>query len=141
MNHEKEETIFDKILRREIPANVVYEDNQTFAFLDINPVNPGHVLVIPKNPSRNILDIDEKNWLALMGTVRKLARAVKEAMGADGINIDINNEPAAGQIIFYTHIHIVPRFAGDAHIIRPHKNYAEGEANKVAEKIKSRLAS
>jgi histidine triad (HIT) family protein len=134
-----EDTIFAKIIRREIPAEIVYEDEDTLAFLDINPVNPGHVLVIPKVITRNVLDIDEASWLAVMRTVRKISRIVKEAMSADGINIDINNEEAAGQIVFHTHVHIVPRFKGDMHIARPHKTYAPGEAAAVAEKIRERI--
>ncbi len=133
------DTIFAKIIRKEIPADIVYEDENTLAFLDINPVNPGHVLVIPKKWARNVLDIDEESWLSLMKTVRTLAKAVKEATHADGINIDINNEEAAGQVVFHTHVHIVPRFKGDAHVVRPHKAYAPGQAAEVAEKIRSQL--
>jgi histidine triad (HIT) family protein len=135
-----EDTIFSKIIRREIPADIVYEDEDTLAFLDINPVNPGHVLVVPKAPARNVFDIDEENWLALMRTVRKISRAVKDATHADGINIDINNEAAAGQIVFHSHVHIVPRFEGDHHVTRPHTTYAPGEAEAVAEKIRTELA-
>jgi histidine triad (HIT) family protein len=137
----QEDTIFAKIIRREIPADIVYEDADTLAFLDINPVHPGHTLVVPKKATRNILDIDEESWLALMRTVRKLALAVKAATNADGINIDINNEAAAGQIVFHTHVHIIPRFAGDAHPTRPHTSYAEGEAARVAESIRAHLPS
>jgi histidine triad (HIT) family protein len=136
---EASDTIFAKIIRREIPADIVYEDEDTLAFLDINPVNPGHTLVIPKKWARNVLDIDEKSWLSLMKTVRTLAKAIKEATDADGINIDINNEEAAGQIIFHTHVHIIPRFKGDSHVTRPHKEYAPGEATTVAEEIRARL--
>ena len=137
---EASDTIFAKIIRREIPADIVYEDDETIAFLDINPVNHGHTLVVPKKWTRNVLDIDEKSWLSLMKTVRMLARAIKEATGADGINIDINNEEAAGQIVFHTHVHILPRFKGDhKHAPRPHHPYAPGEAALVAEKIRARI--
>lgn len=134
-----EDTIFTKIIRREIPAEILYEDDETLAFLDINPVNPGHTLVIPKKPARNIFDIDEADWIAVMRTVHKLARVIREATGADGINIDVNNEPEAGQDVFHSHVHIVPRFAGDMHIMRPHKKYAPGEAEAVAKKIRANL--
>jgi histidine triad (HIT) family protein len=133
------DTIFAKIVRKEIPADIVYEDENTLAFLDINPVNPGHTLVIPKKWARNVLDIDEESWISLMKTVRMLARAVKEATNAEGINIDINNEEAAGQVVFHTHVHIVPRFKGDMRAARPHKEYAPGEAAKVADKIRAVL--
>jgi histidine triad (HIT) family protein len=107
------DTIFDKILRKEIPAEIVYDDPTTLAFLDITPVNPGHVLVIPKTPSRNIFDITPESFASTMEVVRKLAQAVINATHADGVNIVMNNEPAAGQVVFYAHIHIIPRINAD----------------------------
>jgi histidine triad (HIT) family protein len=134
-----EDAIFAKIIRREIPAHIIFEDEKTLAFLDISPVNQGHVLVIPKEPARNILDIDPANWAALMETVRRLAKIVKEVTGADGINIDMNNEAAAGQIVFWAHVHIVPRFVGDMHVTRQHTTYGDGEAEAMAERLRAAL--
>ncbi|HYF29358.1 MAG TPA: HIT family protein, partial [Candidatus Paceibacterota bacterium] len=127
-----ERTIFEKIVAREIPANIVYEDEETLAFLDIAPNNPGHTLVIPKAHSRNLLDISEESWLAVMRAVRKLAPIIKEAVGADGINLAMNNEPAAGQIVFHTHVHIIPRHEGDGFTHFPAGEYGEGEASAIA---------
>lgn len=135
-----EETIFSKIITREIPANIVYEDDETLAFLDIAPNNPGHTLVIPKAYSRNLLDISESSWLAVMATVRKLAPIIKEAVGADGINIAMNNEPAAGQVVFHAHVHIIPRHTGDGFKTFPPGEYEPGEEIEVAEKIRTALA-
>lgn len=134
-----EDTVFAKIIRREIPATIVYEDDDTLAFLDIAPNNPGHTLVIPKNYARNVFDIAEKDWLAVMRTVHKLSPAVREAMGADGVNIIMNNEPAAGQVVFHAHAHIIPRHPEDEFKLWPKKEYKEGEQEAVAEKIRAKL--
>ena len=110
--------IFAKILRGEIPCVRVYEDDQTLAFMDVMPQAPGHVLVIPKTPSRNLLDADPKVLAALMPVVQKIANAVQQAFDADGITISQFNEPAAGQTVFHLHFHIIPRHEGAA--LKPH---------------------
>ena len=135
-----EDTVFDKIIKREIPAEIVYEDADTIAFLDIAPTNPGHTLVVPKQASRNIFDISEEDWLAVMKVVRKIAHAVKGAVDAEGVNITMNNEPAAGQEVFHSHIHIIPRFSTDGFGLWPKKEYKEGEKQEIAEKIRTELA-
>lgn len=134
-----ERTIFEKIIAREIPANIIYEDEETLAFLDIAPNNPGHTLVIPKQHSRNLLDISEDSWLAVMRTARTLAPVIKAAVDADGINIAMNNEAAAGQVVFHTHVHIIPRHEGDGFKHFPQGSYEQGEAEVLAEKIRSAL--
>ena len=133
------ENIFAKIIKGEIPAHKVYEDDKTLAFMDIMPRTEGHTLVIPKAASRNMLDIDEDDLCALMKTVRKVARAVKKAYGADGVLIQQFNEPAAGQVIFHTHVHILPRFEGVP--LKPHTGeMADNDALAAsAEKIKDAL--
>ncbi|MEK7099877.1 MAG: HIT family protein [Patescibacteria group bacterium] len=136
-----EPTIFEKIIAREIPAEIVYEDEDTLAFLDIAPNNPGHTLVIPKVHSRNIFDVSERSWHAMMETVRILAPAIQKAVNAEGINIAMNNESAAGQIVFHTHVHLIPRHTGDGFTHFPQGEYAEGEASVVATKIKDALAN
>lgn len=105
--------IFDKIIAGEIPSEKIYEDEHTYAFLDINPNNPGHTLVVPKVHSKNILDITKEDWVHLMKTVQMLAPVVKEAMGAEGVNVYMNNEPTAFQEVMHTHVHIIPRFRDD----------------------------
>lgn len=134
-----EETIFSKIIRRELPADIVYEDDYVIAFLDINPINPGGTLVVPKKWSRNILDIDAETWGKVMEVVRVLAPAVKEAMHAKGLNIVMNNEPMGNQIIFHSHVHIIPRHENDGGIDNPGIPYPEGEKAKTAEKIRAVL--
>ncbi|MCK4386623.1 MAG: HIT family protein [Candidatus Pacebacteria bacterium] len=132
----KNDCLFCKIVAGEIPANKVYEDKNFLAFLDVNPVNQGHTLIIPKKHSRNILEIDDETFKEMMPIVKKLSEKIKTALNADGINIIINNEPAAGQIIFHTHIHIIPRFANDGLRHWPGGKYTEGEAEIIAKKIK-----
>lgn len=136
-----EETIFSKIIRREIPADIVYEDEHTLAFLDIKPVTPGHTLVIPKKQFRNIFDIDDETLFLVMQTVRKIAPAVRDAVGAQGMNVNSNHEAAGGQIVFHYHVHLVPRFSNDGLVMWPHKTYAPGEAEATAEKIRSKITT
>ena len=113
-----DQNIFAKILRGEMPAHTVYEDDRTFAMMDIMPRTDGHVLVLPKAPSRNILDVDPSDMAAVMTTVQKIARAAVAAFNADGITIQQFSEPAGGQVVFHTHVHVLPRHDGVA--LRPH---------------------
>lgn len=102
--------LFCKIVAGEIPASKVYEDEQILAFLDISQATPGHTLVIPKEHYRNIFDLDPQVAQALFGQVPGLARRLKQALGAKGINVINNSEKVAGQTVFHTHIHLLPRF-------------------------------
>jgi histidine triad (HIT) family protein len=104
--------IFAKILRSELPAYKVYEDEHTLAFLDIMPRAPGHALVIPKTPARNILDVDAAVLGHVMATAQKVARAAMTAFHADGISIQQFSEQAGGQVVFHLHVHIIPRREG-----------------------------
>ncbi len=115
--------IFAKILRGEIPAHQVYSDGDTIAFMDVMPQGIGHTLVLPKAPSRNLLDADPAAIGPLMRTVQRIARAVKRAFEADGVTIIQFNEPAAGQTVFHLHFHVIPRFDGTP--LRPHTGEME----------------
>jgi histidine triad (HIT) family protein len=134
------ETIFDKIFCREAPANIVYEDEHTLAFLDITPNTPGHTLVIPKKHFKNIFDIDAETLAAVMETVRKVAPVVRDAVGAKGVHINSNHEAAAGQVVFHLHFHIIPRHDRSEFEFWPKVDYAPGEADVLAEKIRERIA-
>lgn len=106
--------IFCKIIAGDIPASKVYEDDQVLAFLDLTQVTEGHTLVIPKTHARNLLDMDAEAAASLFARVPDIARRLKDQLGADGINMVNNNEEAAGQTVFHTHIHLLPRYgAGD----------------------------
>jgi len=132
--------IFLKIIAGEIPATKIYEDEHTVAFLDINPNNKGHALVIPRTKYRNIYDADSTALSCMMVTAQKVARAQKEALGADGVNIVMNNEAPAGQEVFHAHIHVIPRFTDDGIFAHSkHTAYAEGEMQTIADKIKEVL--
>ena len=104
--------IFAKILRGELPAYKVHEDDKTFAFLDIMPRAPGHTLVIPKAPARNILDIDAGDLSELIKRVQTIGRAAVKAFAADGLTVQQFNEPAGGQVVFHLHFHVLPRSEG-----------------------------
>ena len=106
--------IFAKILRGELPCYKVYEDDKTLAFLDIMPRAPGHVLVLPKAPVRNILDIAPDDLAHVIKVAQKIAKVSVEAFGADGITIQQFNESAGGQVVFHLHVHVIPRKNGVA---------------------------
>ncbi len=110
--------IFAKILRGEIPCHKIYEDEHTLAFMDVMPQVDGHCLVIPKHPSRNLLDADPTTLAHLMTTVQKVATAAKKAFNADGIQIRQYNEEAGGQTVFHLHVHILPMRLGVP--LKPH---------------------
>jgi len=132
--------VFAKILRGELPAHRLYEDDDTFALMDIMPRGDGHCLVIPKKPSRNILDVEADSLAAVMRTTQKLSRAVVKAFSADGVTVQQFNETAGGQVVFHLHVHVIPRFEGVS--LKPHTGQMEKPdvlaAN--AEKIRTALA-
>jgi len=104
--------IFAKILRGELPSYKVYEDERAFAFLDIMPRAPGHTLVLPKAPARNLLDVDPADLAHVMQVAQKIARAQLKVFNADGITLQQFNESAGGQVVFHLHVHVIPRHAG-----------------------------
>src|SRR3954468_9160539 len=104
--------IFAKILRGEFPCHKIYEDDQALAFLDIMPRAPGHSLVLPKAPARNLLDVDPSDLAHVMTVAQKIARAAIKVFGADGITVQQFNESAGGQVVFHLHVHVIPREAG-----------------------------
>jgi histidine triad (HIT) family protein len=135
------DNIFAKILRGEIPSHRVYEDDAVVAFMDVMPQGQGHTLVVPKAPSRNLLDADPAVLGGLFTVVQKIARAVKKAFEADGVVVMQFNEAASGQSVYHLHVHVIPRFEGVP--LKPHT----GEMEKPdvlaanAEKIKGALGS
>ena len=106
--------IFAKILRGELPCHKVYEDDRALAFLDIMPRAPGHVLVLPKAPARNLLDVEPADLAHVMQVAQKIAKASMKVFGADGITIQQFNESAGGQVVFHLHVHVIPRHEGAA---------------------------
>ena len=134
--------IFCKIVSGEIPSVKVYEDDRVFAFMDINPINDGHVLVIPKAHAATIDEIAEVDFLAVMSATHKLAAAVKEALNPEGINLLQLNGKAANQVVPHLHVHIVPRWFGDGVTVSQWDMVA-GDMTRiegVAEKIEREIA-
>jgi histidine triad (HIT) family protein len=133
--------IFAKILRGEIPSHKVYEDPEALVIMDAMPQSPGHTLIIPKAPSRNLLDADPEMLARLAPLVQKIMRAVKEAFAADGVTLVQFNEPASGQTVFHLHFHVIPRIEGTP--LKPHTGAMEDSdvlaAN--AEKVRKVLAA
>jgi histidine triad (HIT) family protein len=107
------DNIFAKILRGELPCHKLYEDEATFAFMDIMPRADGHCLVIPKTPCRNLLDASAEQLAAVMVTTQKISRAVMAAFGAGGVTVQQFNEAVGGQEVFHLHFHVLPRHEGD----------------------------
>jgi histidine triad (HIT) family protein len=118
--------VFAKILRGEIPCHKVYEDERALAFLDIMPRAPGHTLVIPKAPARNILDIAPDDLAHVMKVAQKVARAGIKAFEADGITVQQFSEPAGGQVVFHLHVHVMPRTNGI--VLKPPASFKEDSA-------------
>lgn len=106
------DNVFAKILRGEIPSHRIYEDADTIAIMDVMPQCDGHALVIPRAASRNVLDIDDRDLAAAIKVAKRIARAAMTAFAADGVSLMQFNESAAGQTVFHTHIHVLPRKAG-----------------------------
>lgn len=137
-----EKTVFQKIIDRELPADIVYEDDETLAFLDIAPNTPGHTLVIPKKPFVNIFDVDDATLEAVMRTVRKVAPAVRSAANAKSVHINSNHGEEAGQEVPHLHFHIIPRISREEFSFWPHQGYGNADEKKTtAERIRSALQS
>ena len=134
--------IFEKIVNREIPATIVYEDADTLAFMDIDPIIKGHTLVIPKTCYDPVTETPDEVLSKLMSVCKRIAAAQVRALGADGVNIIQNNGAAAGQVVPHIHFHVIPRFEGDGHHWNWNaKKYADAaEMETFANKIREGLA-
>ena len=134
------ECIFCKIIKGEIPSYKVYEDENFVSFLDIDPVNLGHALIVPKTHFKNIFDAPENILSALGPVIKKVSLAVQKGTGAQGINVMMNNEGSAGQLVDHAHMHIIPRFPGDGfEHWRPQEGFTESDFEQKMEKIKENI--
>ncbi|MDO8529774.1 MAG: HIT family protein [bacterium] len=131
--------IFCKIISGEIPSHKVYENEHTLAFLDIAPVNPGHTLVVSKKHFANLEEADEETLCQAIKTVKKIGKALKDGLQIEGYNVGVNNDPVSGQIIPHLHFHVIPRIKNDGLKLWPQRKYADGEAEKVLEKIRKQF--
>jgi histidine triad (HIT) family protein len=133
-------SIFSRIVRGEIPAAKVYEDDLTLAFLDINPASRGHTLVISKQELPGLLDLSPELLAAVAHTTQRVARALSAVLQPDGFNVIQNNGAAAGQTVFHYHVHIIPRWSGDGALApwRPGQVSAE-EINELVALLRAQL--
>lgn len=130
------ENIFLKIINREIPAHIIYEDDLVIAFLDIMPVNKGHALVVPKKHFVNILDGDPDILAHMMKVAQKVAQAQVKELGAEGFNLVVNNGVAGGQEVMHSHFHVVPRYLNDNAYQKPsHVECSKEEFVEIKEKL------
>ncbi len=135
------ECIFCKIIVGELPSYKLYEDDHTFAFLDIHPVSKGHVLVISKKHYGDFLEADIETLEYLTRSVHKIAQVVKKGVSADGCNVTTNVGVAAGQVILHMHWHIIPRFTSDGLKLWPSQgDYTQDEATIIADQIRMSIA-
>jgi len=105
--------VFCKIINKEIPSKIVYEDDTVIALLDVNPATRGHTLVIPKVHTDNVLDTDSETFIHLMNVSKMIGGRIKEKLGASGLNILLNTGESAGQSVMHTHVHLIPRYEND----------------------------
>ena len=131
--------LFCKIISGEIPAYKIYENDNVLAFLDIHPVNPGHTLIVPKVHFDDFLTTDDKVLEQMIVVTKKVASAILRGLNYQAFNLEQNNGKIAGQVIQHLHWHIVPRLADDGLKHWPGKEYSEGEAQLIAEKIKEQI--
>jgi len=131
--------LFCKIVAREIPAEIVYDNEIVMAFLDITPVNPGHVLVIPKAHYPDFASTPPETLCEVTVVAQHMAKAALAATGATGFNIGVNNGRVAGQLVDHMHLHVMPRRDGDGYDLWHGMPYATGQMAVVAEKIRAAL--
>ena len=135
------ECIFCKIVNREIPATIVYEDGDVLVFMDIGPIIKGHALVIPKRHCDPVAETPDDLLAKLHIMAKRVAQAQMNGLGADGVNIMQNNGAAAGQEVPHIHVHVIPRFADDGHHWNWHpKKYNDlDEMAGLADKLRNHL--
>jgi len=132
--------IFCKIAAGQIPSATVYEDDDFRAILDIAPAHKGHTIILPKKHADNIFSLDDEVAAKVFPVAKKVAQAVKDTLGCDGVNILQNNGTAAGQSVFHLHVHVVPRYEGDGILpVWPQGSYEDGEAALLAARIRANI--
>ena len=133
------ETIFDKIIRKEIPAEILYEDDKVIVFLDIFPTNPGHTLFVPKESCENMMCTSDEALAHVFLIAKKLAPAILQSVGATDFNFNTNNGAFAGQVIMKTHFHLIPRFENDGHKMWGHSSATPEELLILGQTIRDCL--
>jgi histidine triad (HIT) family protein len=139
-----ERTIFERIIDGDVPAAIVHETDEVAAFLDANPLAPGHTLVVPKEPYARLRETPPELSTAVFDAVRRLAPAIEDAVEADATTIGVNDGPAAGQEVPHLHVHVVPRFEGDGGgpihaVVDSPADLDDGEMDAIADSIAANL--
>ncbi|MGQ9601210.1 MAG: HIT family protein [Candidatus Bipolaricaulia bacterium] len=130
---------FCRIVSHEAPAHIIYEDERTIAFLDINPVSRGHTLVIPKGHYHDLFELPSEELQAVTRAAQRVARAIKAGLGAEGLNLLQSNGSAAGQVVFHFHLHLIPRYSGDGLRLGHRGDYRERDFPETARRIREAL--
>lgn len=133
------DTIFSKIIRHEIPAEIIYEDHFIIAFLDISPINPGHTLIVPKEDVENMLQTSDETLSRIISVAKKIAPAILAAVHATDFNFTTNNGSAAGQVVMHTHFHLIPRFPDDGYKMWGSRMATSEQLSQIADKIRENL--
>jgi len=134
------ECVFCKIIAGQVPAAMLLETDKAVSFLDINPVNPGHALVMPRRHVTSMLDLRQDELHVLIFIARRLAAAILDATGAEGFNLLLNSGRPAGQIIDHAHMHVIPRRSDDGFSLGwRQQSYEEGELERLQRAIRDRL--
>jgi len=133
----EQDCIFCRIARYEAPAHIVYEDDLTIAFLDINPMSRGHTLIVPKRHYRDLLEVPAEELQAVMVTAQRVAKALLAGLDAAGVNLLHATGAAAGQSVFHFHLHLIPRYINDSLDPWPKGSYFEIDFESVAQRIRS----
>lgn len=131
--------IFCKIISGDLPADKIYEDDVCMAFEALHQVSPGHALIIPKKHSQDILDAKTTEGIEILSAVQKIGTGIMKGLNAQGFNIGVNTKSAAGQVVFHTHIHLIPRYENDKLKMWPEKETTTEERALFAQKIISAL--
>lgn len=134
-----QDCLFCKIVRGEVPSQNVFESDDVLAFVDINPVNPGHILIIPKAHHENCDQTPDEAMAAVMAVARKVGAAALKATGAQGYNVGINCGTVAGQVIMHTHVHVMPRFPDDGLKLWPKRDISKETIAKAGADIAALL--
>ena len=131
--------IFCKIIKKELPGDVVFENDKMIAFLDINPINFGHTLVVPKGHVENLFEMEDDDLREVILGIKKVAKGIVSALDVKGFNVGQNHGEVAGQIVPHLHWHVIPRLAEDNLGQWPAKSYSKGEKEEIANKIRENI--
>lgn len=134
--------IFCRIIAREIPAEILFENEQVISFLDINPIHYGHALVLPKKHCTNFLDLPSETYHSILDATQTVAKALVQGLNLEGFNIFSNNGTIAGQSVFHFHLHVTPRFSDDnIRFVLKLKQYSDGELKRYGSIIRQYIPS